>query len=891
MVPPEEDEGRLVFELLYGKGDNPRSTAPEPSLLPQLGWRLCHDSSFDDVLNASLEFSLHPTAVPPWTPLWDATLWGIARREDLTAYPGGLDNVSENYWQVLQTLRRGDRQAAALLVENRIDIGAPYPGLAGAARLAPLLTRDRVVQLFNDHALDPEQLDPESVRSLLAAANAHSIDVPTGWIQSALQGSWEGLFPRTRVAHILPDLPPAIRTPLADDLAAWVSDQDLPPDARALWVSRIAPFVSSADAWRRVQLLDDLPDPWREHTRRLITADWPSEPWADVLRSHPENLRFRNIREPHETTMGAPFDILSRWSHLAEAAVERSAPPPVTAAPDMEPPAPDDRRLQADIEHRKSRQKVFAFVRGESHLIDVSIGRGGQIRANVPVEPAIKEAFDDTDADTIELPVWFHGGGEPQKGSITVPRDPSRNSSAATFAYSAPDSGRALPRIHVMRPGGRKILQSAVLVGDVVADAATATTHRPAFELNVDLVAGNPEEPAEATEGQTIITDGETGLTETDSKLVEFNVAKIQKNFAQLVHAIETAADRQDFDAKAVESLLVEAAKVGQQYRMEFKDQLGELAKADVLQIVSLEKDDVLPLELIYDGPPLRVDSKICPGWRQALRDGHCGGCAGGGPDNDAAPARVCPMRFWSLCKVIERRTADAEGGKFRVQAERSAGRGQLRAIDAAVVAASGRVDAAAVTGLKDFAVNTLSIPSKQAAHWDDWRNIVHTTHPELLVAMPHNALEAGALSSRLMLGEPAGDDGGGAPETALLSGSVTSEYVQPTDDDPGPVVLLLGCDTQFQAGQISGFAGEFRQSGAAVTVATFGKLRADQAPMAAEVLMDLIARPPQGVRSVGEVVRTARRKLLDNNLPMALLLVANGDAEWQLPQTTGGTP
>jgi hypothetical protein len=913
MTTSDCDEGQLVDELIYGRGERPRSTAPEPSLLPQLGTRLCHDFSLNEVLDATLEFSRHATTAPPWPPLWEATLWGIAGRRDMQAKLDSLDTVSPNHWQVLRTLHAKDRRAAAALAGERIDLGYPYPDAAGAARLAPLLSRSQVESLLRDPEVDPLALDPESARSLLAAANANSLQVGEPWIAAALNGSWQDISTTSRLAHILPDLPPALRTKFADELARWLTSQRLPPDMRALWVSRIAPFAPP-DAWGRDALLDDLPAPWRQHTISLLSAFWPAEPWGDVFRSHPENERILEISRPHETTVAAPNDILMRWGALETAAVARSssgaeleggagpfsggafdfrmgrrtagAGEDHTGATDDAATAgrtpPDTRRLQADVEHRASNAPVNAFVANSLHLVDISIGRGGQVRATAEIEDELQKEFDRTDADTIELPVWFHADQQPQKSSIRVPRDTTRNSSKATFTFTAPASGRALPRIHVMLPGGHMLLQSAVLVGDVVAEADAAKTHSPGFELNVDVVAGNLHDPAEPSGGRTFIADQQVGLTEENGVLLEVDIASIQQNLGELIHEFETAADQQDVNDKAIEDVLVRAAKVGQQYRVLFETQLRELAAANPLQIVSLRRDDVLPLELVYDGPPLAVDSGICPTWRDALRAGNCGGCSGGGPGNEV-PARVCPMRFWSMSKVIERRTADARGGAFRVQAERSGSRQSLRPIDAVVVAASGRVAGSDVVGLKQFAAAQLHIPAETAGHWEDWKSVIANSHPELLVAMPHNEAEAGALSSKLLLGEP-DDDATPVPSAAaLLSGSVTNEYVQSSDDLPGPIVLLLGCDTQFQKGQISGFAGEFRQRGAAATIATFGELRADQAPLAARVLIEKIVRPRDDETTLGHVMLSARRQLLSDNLIMALLLVANGDANWLL--------
>lgn len=893
MTDAEIDESQYVADLIYGRGERPRATAPEPALLPSLGAYLCHDFSLGEVLRATWEFAHFGGVSPPWIPLWEATLWGVAGRADLQDPQPGLDSVSAVHWQVLRVLRASDRAEASVLAESQANIGADYPPIAGTARLAPLLPPGRVTALISGPAADPGALDPESARSILAAAQAMSIDLPDGWVDSALDGYWLGIPEQSRHAHLLPDLPANRRAAVADRLAAWIGQQYFPPDTRALWVSRVAPFVSSQEAWERTALLDDLEPTWRAHVEGLLALPWPGEPWADVFRAHPEFRAFSRVARPHETTLGAAGDIRSRWHMLAQAAAppERSVDFEDLLGDEFaaeEPAAAGDvpRRLQADVLLEDSMQDVTAFVANAAHVIDVSIGRGGRIRATADIEAGLREEFERARKDWIVLPIWFHAGAQLDSGEIRVPRDEARNSTTASFRFTAPADGRVLARIHVLRPGGQRLLQSAILAGDVVAKDSEAADHHPAFELNVDVIGGNLADPLPASGGQTIIADGESALIQQDGVPVEVDVSQLQGYLGELVRRIEKAEDRHDLDDQAVASTLVVLARAGQQLRERLEAQLGSLASANPLQIASLWSGDILPLELIYDGPPLSVESEICLSWKQALREGNCSNCAGGGPDADGVRARVCPMRFWSMSKVIERRTADTRDGRFHVASERSSTRTQLRAIRAAVVSASGLVDAGAVTGLRDFAVGEFSVPTESAANWSEWTRVIRDSHPELLLAMPHNQAIDDGLSSALMMGEPAAADSIPlSDEWALLAGSVAPEHVQVSDDRPGPVVLLLGCSTQFQAGNLSSFAGEFRNNGAAITVGTLGLLRADRAPGAARELLAAILRPPQGAASFGELLLITRRHLLSQGMIMALLLVANGDAEWLLPQ------
>ena len=547
------------------------------------------------------------------------------------------------------------------------------------------------------------------------------------------------------------------------------------------------------------------------------------------------------------------------------------------------PPTGSERRLQADVLLEDSMLTVSAFAAGRAHLIDVSIGFGASIRADRGFDETI---FDTVSGDWLVLPVWFHAGDQKQSGTIRLPRDQTRSSTTFTFTFNAPAApGRVLARIHVMRPGGGLLLQSALFVGDVVTSIEAAHTHTPGFEITIDVIAGDLQDPASATQGKAIIADQRSALAEVDDQLVEIDVSMLQNHLVKLVHEIETAADRLDLDESAVSKVLVDLAIAGQGLRAQFEGPLKHFMDVSPLQIVSLRSGDVLPLELIYDGPALSLSSRLCPTWKQALREGKCACCAGGGPESDSSPARVCPMRFWSMRKVIERRTADAQEGPFRVSGERSAQRTHLRAIHAVVIGASGRVTKPDVERVRALAAAKFSAPAETAENWQEWLQEIEKNHPELLVAMPHNQAVQGGLSSALMVGEPDDDTTPPPDETMLLAGGVGREYVQTTGDRPGPIVLLLGCNTQFEDRRLSGFAGEFREQGAAITVGTLGELRADQAPRAAQALIGSIAEPTAQGASMGKVLLDTRRQLLSDGMIMALLLVANGDAEWLLPE------
>jgi hypothetical protein len=85
------------------------------------------------------------------------------------------------------------------------------------------------------------------------------------------------------------------------------------------------------------------------------------------------------------------------------------------------------------------------------------------------------------------------------------------------------------------------------------------------------------------------------------------------------------------------------------------------------------------------------------------------------------------------------------------------------------------------------------------------------------------------------------------------------------------------------------GFASQLRDAGAAIVLTAGATIHTVHAvPAAASFLRTLGALPPDGPRTLGEVMRTVRREMLAEGNPMVLCLSVFGDADWRLAPTTG---
>ena len=109
------------------------------------------------------------------------------------------------------------------------------------------------------------------------------------------------------------------------------------------------------------------------------------------------------------------------------------------------------------------------------------------------------------------------------------------------------------------------------------------------------------------------------------------------------------------------------------------------------------------------------------------------------------------------------------------------------------------------------------------------------------------------------------------------------AEYVR-SPDAPPPLVMLLGCDTASTAEDYANHVRYFRQAGAAVVVSTIATVFGPQAVAVGEKIVKRLVGGEEGKFSrLGELIRDAKREALGESVPMALCVVAFGDADWQL--------
>jgi hypothetical protein len=497
--------------------------------------------------------------------------------------------------------------------------------------------------------------------------------------------------------------------------------------------------------------------------------------------------------------------------------------------------------------------------------------------------------------DTHRLQVVFHEPrqfDQPMLREIILPR--LGDSSVASFVFTPRAEGEFEGRISVLHRG--RVLQTVLLHTRVVAERVSLPSKGSGITLEdethvrhdwSDLGKRRQFDLAIVVNHTSTGASTLTGVAgkkawATDLEGIKEPVRDINSALSKVAYSVTDYGS--GLDQGENPALLAELARIGADlYSRLYVDQLGKLASDgfDVgsddityIQVVSARADAVLPLEFLYDfSPPPDPDAEVCPQHRDALKTGLCpGDCA-----RVSSPRRhVCPMGFWGLKKVIERhmfdpKAAEPGGAQLVVHAvEALDGRDRLDLSSGALIGHSAEVKAAEVESLVHTLVARLGTNVPIVKDWDEWLTTVKAKHPALLVAFPHN--EGRKRDMQLEIGGK-----------KLFTLRLPADYVRPPEGH-APVVFLLGCDVAGTAEDFSHHITYFRQAGAAVVVSTIATVFGAHAVRVGEAIVSgLVQRNDTDKARIGEVIRDAKRAALLNSVPMALCVVAFGDADWRL--------
>ena len=161
---------------------------------------------------------------------------------------------------------------------------------------------------------------------------------------------------------------------------------------------------------------------------------------------------------------------------------------------------------------------------------------------------------------------------------------------------------------------------------------------------------------------------------------------------------------------------------------------------------------------------------------------------------------------------------------------------------------------------------------------WAAWRDAVRPAPIPLLVALPHHGIRD-AQDYLEIGGDQTPED-----DRILERGRLVHSFVNPQKAEPGPIVLLIGCETG--AGTATGYptlARRFQQLHTSIVVGTLAKILGRHAAPVARELVHQLATVDDPEADFGTIMRRVRRRMLLKGYLMAMCLVALGDGDWHL--------
>ncbi|MCU1327880.1 MAG: hypothetical protein JWN34_3250 [Bryobacterales bacterium] len=380
------------------------------------------------------------------------------------------------------------------------------------------------------------------------------------------------------------------------------------------------------------------------------------------------------------------------------------------------------------------------------------------------------------------------------------------------------------------------------------------------------------------------------GVAQAGYRALAFSLDGLAKEIEQIEMKIDTstweAGEFQDAQAAGSLMLLHYLAKHGAQLLNAVKayapsDAAGQtwlktLLASDPIQVVAANLDARLPIEFFYANPYPKDKAVLCPVWTAETARESCDGC----PNRDSD--HFCPLGFWSLTKTIEWHDFEAAKQKlpqfapraFAIEGDAKSRRDRLAKIDRVLIGISekaGEVEPKRIGELIE-SIEQAGLKTVVVKSWDQWKTHAKEGFP-LLLLVPHSLTNAFEEECIEIGGE------------SLSGGLIAAEYVA-NGNKPGPVVLLLGCNTDNLGISFRSFSTKFMLGGSAIVVSTVAHiLGRHAAPLAAAMVREIVAAQsrPEPV-TFGRVMRDVRRNWLRGNLPpVSLGLKCYGDARWRL--------
>jgi hypothetical protein len=516
------------------------------------------------------------------------------------------------------------------------------------------------------------------------------------------------------------------------------------------------------------------------------------------------------------------------------------------------------RRLVARVwDGNTAVESILPPRRALNLAIRVAIPESGDVAAD-----KLAPAFPAAPSPTVELEVVVRGdvwAQQPDTQMISISREKlSQPSTWAVFPFTTPDVGRVVS-IEIILLYQGKPLQAATYVSPVRAVAVPG--ERPTLTT---FALSGPDGPSEELRPVGVTLDGRGAeLVRVDGSDAKVLIAGVQQMLDRIdervsrVLGVRGAPDSFD-DSRALE-LLITLAGIG----TELERFLAPLDIGDEPSINVIINADtrVLPLELVYAGPPPLTKAELCDHVSNPPTPGHS--C------DKVSRKRVCPYAFWGLHRSIARTIQWNEDRRKTAQPWTSTISASSVLYGATVVADVGASEPLPSASVLATA-QTLFQSVTRVKSWTEWRRVVKSDKPNLLIVLGHTMVEGG--SANLYIGKK-----------SQLARLHISKLELRADDSPRPLVLLIACATAALGDPFGSLPGALTAKGAGAVVGTLSKIVGPHGAAATMHLLQAVHDLAGTAASVGDAVAAARRSLIDEGRPVGLILVSHGEMDTKL--------
>lgn len=394
-------------------------------------------------------------------------------------------------------------------------------------------------------------------------------------------------------------------------------------------------------------------------------------------------------------------------------------------------------------------------------------------------------------------------------------------------------------------------------------EALNASVEAPVAPFDLSLVV-NDSLGGENKPSATINTGDVVDVLDLTTPAIHATLQKFRKYLNELTSK----------DAPDINFYVWQLVQHGRALRAALMDKVSSLPEeASRIQVSMASKEAYFPIEFLFDYEVPDLETQLC-------EQIHMQACLENGKAKDpcafrSEKSRLCPMGFWGINRIIERRAWEEKLEPAMQLRLGELPRDQIPPIKKILFGAADKADKFKEELSKDEAANyddieavSLALTVPVIRTWTEWRKRLAQDTPDLLLLVAHNSDDILYIGQNSPLG------------IGQLEGIV---------GPPQSIFVALGCNTAAVEPDELTLPNQLRIHGVTVFVGALTSVLGRHTNITARRIAEMIREESQGPTrtTIGEIIQKLRRELLASGNPLSFAITAFGDANIAL----GGIP